>query len=110
MSKTLSQRLCELCGLEYIKYNPNCRVQDENSNICEYYVYKLNFERPENFVALQELVVKHSIFSIDSFGCPKDKSFIVYTMENIIRQIKECKKDEAELMQAIRDYDGWVWG
>lgn len=54
----LSKELCEICGIPYTITEDNCRVYDNDGELCEQYVYKLNFEQPENFVKLMELKVE----------------------------------------------------
>lgn len=64
MTNDLSRQLCELCGIE-----PQI-VEDYDSN--EYEIYP-NFEQPDNFVKLLEIVSKKSSVSFchngTYFGC-----------------------------------------
>lgn len=50
MSNNLSKQLCELCGIEYEK--PVCNDEE----FCDY-KEKLSFEKPENFVRLEEIML-----------------------------------------------------
>lgn len=64
MNNNLSRQLCEICGIE-----PKI-IEDYDSN--EYEIYP-NFEQPENFVKLLEIVSKKSSVSFchngTYFGC-----------------------------------------
>lgn len=51
----LSKELCEICGIAYTITEDNCRVYDNDGELCEQYVYKLDFEQPKNFVKLLTL-------------------------------------------------------
>ena len=44
----LSKELCEICGIAYTITEDNCRVYDNDGELCEQYVYKLDFEQPTN--------------------------------------------------------------
>lgn len=54
-SDNLSKELCEICGVPYIKTEDNCRVYNNDGELCEEYVYKLDFTKPENFTKLLNL-------------------------------------------------------
>lgn len=54
-NKTLSEQICEVCGIAYTITEDNCRVYDNDGELCEQYVYKLDFEQPENFVKLLKI-------------------------------------------------------
>ena len=124
MTKTLSQQICELCGIETKYREPaicnmrdypgclkaNCKHYDKEQKICKSTPLSIDFENPENFVKLMELKFKHSSFWIDTFSCPKRKGFVSDMLENTIGELINFKSREKELIKAIRDYDGWVWG
>ena len=55
----LSKELCEICGIAYTITEDNCRVYDNDGELCEQYVYKLDFEQPTNYKKLQEIFINH---------------------------------------------------
>lgn len=55
MTKKLSKQLCELCNIPFERHIDNCRVVDNDGDLCEQYVEILDFGQPENFVKLLEL-------------------------------------------------------
>lgn len=109
--KSLSQQICELCGIEYEKLEPDYRVQDDNGDICEYYSYKLDFKTPENFVKLYELKIDED----NTLGWFLTLTYEnIYTREDFLDALIDYLTTTDDLFervkQAIRDYDGWVWG
>ena len=55
MTKDLSRRLCELCNIPFERHIDNCRVVDNEGDLCEQYVEILDFGQPENFVGLLKI-------------------------------------------------------
>lgn len=116
MKKNLSQQICELCNIPYkkkysyfvAKYPDRKNSEGVSKEVDG--VLKLNFESPENFVKLLELKLKHSSFIIDTFNYPKDKTFVATALVDILSGITAYKVQEQKFIQAIHDYDGWVWG
>lgn len=127
--KTLSQQICELCGMKprykYIVKGQSTELTvDKDWLIWKFKnrksksVFKvikaiktyLDFENPENFVKLLELKFQYSSFRIDTFSYPKRNGFVQDTLENILGELIKFKSNEKDFIKAIRDYDGWVWG
>ena len=101
-TKTLSQQICELCRLEYE------RIQPTDDNGYDFITLRLDFENPENFVKLYELQTDDGTLAelIDENYYFKDrKAFLT----SVIDFIQTWELSD-EIKQAIRDYDGWVWG
>ena len=57
MTKKLSKQLCELCNIPFERHIDNCRVVDNDGDLCEQYVEILDFGNPENFVKLFKIIV-----------------------------------------------------
>ena len=124
MSKDLSKQLCEICGLKYCKEKVVINEgQCPNVNIKPFY---LNFEQPENFVRLLEIVSKKSSISFCHngiyFGCSihyfitnifeADMGTIPHNFLNtLLKQhlSNPCKPELLEqLKQSIREAE-WVY-
>lgn len=114
MTKTLSEQLCEIVGLEYEK-----RIGQGQCKI----IVKLDFEKPENFVKLLELPITGISLGkyIISYCLPLGSNFtrgeILHSLINHIKNFVSINKDQPYLKmnvdnikQSIRDYDSWVWG
>ena len=56
MTKKLSKQLCKLCNIPFERHIDNCRVVDNDGDLCEQYVETLDFGKPENFVKLFRLI------------------------------------------------------
>lgn len=144
MAKTLSQQLCELCGIEAsTDCNGSCNLKDKEK-LCknckplsmEYLRFKkicpnkpnpyyIDFERPENFVALIELkpLKTHPtlfedvtrlcyFFNPDAFKLQVREDFL-YMLVHILNGYSNDfirQSTQEKIKQAIRNYDGWVWG
>lgn len=69
MTKKLSKQLCELCNIPFERHIDNCRVVDNDGDLCEQYVEILDFGKPENFVKLFKLIttLKDSYFETGLF-------------------------------------------
>lgn len=132
MAKTLSEQLCEIVGITPKRVEKRCSECEMNMEECGCYdcfkdIYP-DFEQPENFVKLLEIVNNKASVSFchngSYFGCS-----IHYFFENIFEAnegtiqhnflntlLKQdlrnpCKPKLLEqIKQSIRDYDGWVWG
>lgn len=106
MTKTLSEQLCEIVGLDYEKhFGVGYR--------------KLNFEQPDNFVKLWELKIKHpdtkELLSLNAYlKFDNRQSFLL----SLLLKFQLWSSDFASeyqkqwlqtVKQSIRDYDGWVW-
>lgn len=115
MTKTLSEQLCEFVGLEY----ENKMLLGDGEVECTY----LDFEQPENFVKLFNLQVEQvednqtkptvSGFISDYHWFNDTNGFL----EMLISELKENDEYNTienqwrdSIKQAIRDYNGWVWG
>lgn len=112
--KTLSQQICELCGIKPKKVEKQCHecgliMEECGCFDCYKEVYP-DFENPENFVKLLELEFQYSSFRMDTFSYPKRNGFVQDTLENILGELINFKSNEKDFIKAIRDYDGWVWG
>lgn len=57
MTKELSKKLCKLCNIPFERHIDNCRVVDNDGDLCEQYVETLDFGKPENFVKLFKIIV-----------------------------------------------------
>ena len=112
----LSKELCEICGMPYIKTEDNCRVYDNEGELCEQYVYKLNFEQPENFVKLFNTPIPNPYITISGFVTHYALSIWVTHdfLKRLVQLLKNKPQDftEREIMlikQAIRETE-WVYG
>ena len=111
----LSKELCEICGMPYIKTEDNCRVYDNEGELCEQYVYKLNFEQPENFVKLMELRVDGlsggtlTLMGIlnNEYWLSDRQDYIEFLYKYYIPALTPLRQDE--LKQKIRETE-WVYG
>ncbi len=119
-TKSLSQQLCELCGVKpryYVRAlgntprNEIIRIAYRRiKNYTEAKTVFIDFENPENFVKLFELDVNEAmclsfIISLDSvFGGRKG------FLKSLLQHIARGNATAEEIKQAIRNYDGWVWG
>ena len=56
MTKKLSKQLCELCNIPFERHIDNCRVVDNDGDLCEQYVEILDFGRSKNFMKLFKLI------------------------------------------------------
>ena len=56
MTKKLSKQLCKICDIPFERHIDNCRVVDNDGDLCEQYVEILDFGTPENFVKLFKLI------------------------------------------------------
>lgn len=114
--KTLSEQLCELCGIKP-KLNV-AKSYKEKQNIKDIYP---DFENPENFVKLLELEIRLPWYNEPSILA----HFLNYyccnlgSRKNFLNDVIDFISDKDEcypveeiniIKQAIRDYDGWVWG
>lgn len=103
----LSKKLCKVCGIPYILLEDNCRVYDNNGELCEQYVHKLNFEQPENFVKLFNLqLYQTTLAAIITYD-----SIILNTRDfisSVIQELKDTHYDTSEIKQAIRDEE-WIY-
>lgn len=121
-NKTLSEQICEVCGIEPIeeKYCYHECKKPELKNVpcynskCEYYRHFIkypNFENNNNnFVKLLELNVdKSTIGSVITFaeGCPiVNKKTFLKDLLTFLSSNTLCKKEEREqIKQAIRQAD-----
>lgn len=57
MTKKLSKQLCKICNIPFERHIDNCRVVDNDGDLCEQYVEILDFGQPENFVRLEEIML-----------------------------------------------------
>lgn len=99
MTKTLSEQLCEIVGLEYkkkysyfVKKYPD---REYSEAIIKEVEGVLNFEQPENFVKLWEIINTQS------------KQELIQRL--IMRLRVESGWYTDGIKQSIHDYDGWVW-
>ena len=93
-SNDLSRELCEICKIPYTKTEDNCRVYDNDGELCEEYVYKLDFTKPENFVKLREIVTD---LTTENF------------LKNLIMRLEFVTDSYSdEMKQAIREAE-WVY-
>lgn len=126
--KTLSQQICELCGMkpkEINKHNcpdVNC-VTFSDDKYCEICWRRYpDFENPKNFVKLLELDISNKTTPATLWGyfCDKNKSLSL-NREEFLQMLRIHLKREkfkfkcqemiqANVKQSIRDYDDWVWG
>lgn len=56
MAKKLSKQLCDICNIPFERHIDNCRVVDNEGDLCEQYVEILDFGQPENFVKLFKII------------------------------------------------------
>lgn len=56
MTKKLSKQLCDICNIPFERHIDNCRVVDNDGDLCEQYVETLDFGKPENFVKLFKII------------------------------------------------------
>lgn len=56
MTKKLSKQLCDICDIPFERHIDNCRVVDNDGDLCEQYVETLDFGKPENFVKLFKII------------------------------------------------------
>ena len=126
MTKKLSKTLCELCNIPFERHIDNCRVVDNDGDLCEQYVEILDFGQAENFVKLLEIVSKKSSVSFCHngiyWGCSihyfctevfeADKGTIPHNFLNtLLKQHlrNPCKPKLLELLkQSIREAE-WVY-
>lgn len=90
MKKTLSEQICKICELEKIvvKHNPHTKKTTYTSLI-------LDFEQPDNFIKLYEIMSEQT------------KEEILSRIVN--RLLVESGDYINNKKQSIRDYDGWIW-
>ena len=122
----LSKELCEVCRIAYTITEDNCRVYDNDGELCEQYVYKLDFEQPTNFVKLQKLLIEMGMgLDIQLFDYPtklqirfcwddENFTFKIYgdSLEEVFLRfaIQICElDDEGDIKQSIRETE-WVYG
>ncbi len=123
MAKTLSEQICEVCELERIqvKHNPHTKKTT-------YTHFKLDFEQPENFVKLMELITNIEGFYFSSgnsyialipayqkYSILEDNEHNSYLSNQTgVKGFLECLikhlKDDKDTREYIRDYDDWIWG
>lgn len=56
MTKKLSKQLCDICNIPFERHIDNCRVVDNDGDLCEQYVEILDFGQPKNFVKLFKII------------------------------------------------------
>lgn len=124
--ENLSKQLCEICGIKRKKVedfskgcnkckylvNDECQRGDNPCKIHYKYVYP-NFEQPENFVKLLEIVYKKSLYTgtpIGSFRNTK-KSFKECFFQRLFARLNKLGNCFAgkELKQTIKAQE-WVYG
>lgn len=104
-NKTLSQQLCELCGIRPKCINCGQTVSNENpcKMPCDKQKY-IDFENPENFVQLLELKYEKSntIFSyvISRYNKIFNRQDFLWLLINVLNN---------EIKQSIHNYVGWTW-
>lgn len=132
--KSLSQQICELCGIEAKRVKPLlCELKGYQHLTCEYCPLKSDecktkpkvypdFENPENFVKLLELDISNKTTPATLWGylCDKNKSLSLNSKQFLEMLAIYLKKEKfhfqcqaivrSKIKQSIRDYDGWVWG
>ncbi len=133
-TKTLSQQICELCGIKPRRVKPLlCEIKGYKHLTCEFCVEEAgkcktekkvypDFENPENFVRLLELETEPNQATVWCLVNTQARHFYKHTtysrktflslLKVILENDPKTTSDEQiELIkQSIRDYDGWVWG
>lgn len=68
MTKKLSKQLCGICNIPFEHHIDNCRVVDNDGDLCEQYVEILDFGQPENFMKLFKIITTIEYYGF-STGC-----------------------------------------
>lgn len=132
--KTLSQQICELCGIKPYKKKhsystkqgkkwiqwwqgkyectePEIIKRRNGESLIFYSLHYLNFKNPENFVKLLELKTETNGTVLDIISTDYNISTCENVLECLTLRIRaRVASDIDEIKQAIHNYDGWVWG
>lgn len=137
--RTLSQQICELCGMKprykYIVKGQSTELTvdkdwliwkfKDRKNKSVFKVIKViktypNFENPENFVKLYELMIDEEntltgfiVIVLTHLNClpniPCNRKSYLQVLLAILQEKSIQQTWIEKIKQSIRDYDGWVW-
>lgn len=123
MTKDLSRRLCEVCNIPYERHIDNCRVVNNDGDVCEQYVEILDFGQPENFVKLFNIIVttEDYIYQTGYYTCFSKNNqlslltdnFSLYEYESknpdpikaFIECVIKCVKDDNDMVDYIKEQE-----
>ena len=127
MTKKLSKQLCDICDIPFERHIDNCRVVDNDGDLCEQYVEILDFGQPENFVKLFGIIVtmedfiyetghytafsKNKQFALltDNFALDEFESTNLDPIKAFIECVIKCVKDDKDTADYIKEQE-WGYG
>ena len=106
MTKKLSKQLCDICDIPFERHIDNCRVVDNDGDLCEQYVETLDFGQPENFVGLLKIAndVLGGVHFVTAYT--KNKPHI-FEEQALIHYLSIAKLNNS-FQRAIREAE-WVY-
>lgn len=96
MTKKLSKQLCKICDIPFERHIDNCRVVDNDGDLCEQYAEILDFGKPENFVKLFKLIttLKDSYFETGLFYMLLTPSYKQLSRLSVARNMYHSKNPD----------------
>lgn len=96
MTKKLSKQLCKICNIPFERHIDNCRVVDNEGDLCEQYVEILDFGKPENFVKLFKLIttIKDCYFDTGLCYTPHTPSYKQLSCLSVARNMYHSKNPD----------------
>lgn len=107
MTKKLSKQLCDICDIPFERHIDNCRVVDNEGDLCEQYVEILDFGQPENFVGL--LKIANDVLGGVHFATAYTKNKPHIFEEQALIHYLPIAKLNNSFQRAIREAE-WVYG
>ena len=110
MTKTLSEQLCEIVGLEIPgKLVFRKRNWDKKTYINSGHGYK-EFDFKSQPDAYVDIIPTRNWDEKNGFSFPYSATRIDFLQCLYLRLATNAYSDIDQIKQSIRDYDGWVWG